>query len=84
MCLVFDYFLKTTKSTPTMAPATTTHPEMLVITSGIPGTANVPSIIPKPTAKETKTPTIQLKIPTIELSVIFHPPSDSFSSLKDN
>jgi hypothetical protein len=82
--VIFNYFLKTTNSTPTKAPTTTIQPAIIVIIAGIPGIINVSSIIPKPTANETKTPTIQLKIPTIELSVIFYLLSDLFSSLQNN
>ncbi len=44
--------------TQTRVSITTTHPAAIVITSGIHLTDSVPSTIPKPTASETKTPTI--------------------------
>jgi len=57
-----------------IAPITTTQPATTVITPGIPGTVNVESIIPDPTASATITPTTHEKIPTIVLSAMFLPP----------
>jgi len=54
-----------------IAPTTTTQPATTVITPGIPGTVNVESIIPDPTASATITPTTHAKIPTIVLSAMF-------------
>ncbi len=59
--------------TPITAPITTTHPAITVITSGINGTVSVWPIIPKPTASETSTPTIQATIPIKPAFDIFPP-----------
>jgi len=48
--------------TPMIVPTTTTHPA-IGTTALIYGTVKVPLIIPKPTAKETIIPTIQVMIP---------------------
>lgn len=56
-----------------IAPTTTTQPAMIVIIGGSIGIFNVESIIPEPTAKETRTPTIHITTPTkLLLSFIFH------------
>ena len=48
-----------TKTTPRTVKITTTHPAVCVTINGIHLIDNIPSIIPNPTARETKTPASQ-------------------------
>jgi len=67
------YFLKIARITLKIAPTTTTHPA-ITVTLFSPGITKVLSIIPEPTARDTKIPTIHAKIPISEFSSIFLPP----------
>ena len=65
------YLLKIASTRLMIAPTTTIQPAITVITAGIPGITNTPSIIPEPTANETRIPTIHVITP-IKLSLIFY------------
>jgi hypothetical protein len=69
-CLI-NYLLKIAKTTLTIAPHTTIHPETIVMMVGMVGIESVPSIIPDPTAKATMMPTIQIRMEIKFLSCIF-------------
>ncbi len=74
------YLLNIAKIRLKIAPITTTHPAIVVIIAGIPGTDKVPLIIPEPTARDTNIPTIQVIRPINELSpLIFHSPPFIYS-----
>jgi len=54
-----------------IAPTTTIQPAITVMIDGIIGIGSLPLIIPEPTAKETRIPTIHVITP-IKLSLIFY------------
>lgn len=62
--ILIIYLLNSASAMLIIAPTTTTQPEITVTTAGRAGTTSVPSIIPEPTARDTITPTIHIKIPT--------------------
>lgn len=58
---MYNYLPKRAAITEIIAPITTIQPAIAVIIEGIKGTLNIPWIMPEPTARDTKIPTIHAR-----------------------